>query len=92
MPLTRLSLTNFRSYPDALITPGPDFVVLTGENGAGQGRARDAAAGLTLAGLTPHRPPRHASRQEPVRHKLLRRQSEVVTATTLKIADSRKTR
>jgi DNA replication and repair protein RecF len=34
MMLTRLALSNFRSYPDALLQPGPGFVVLTGENGA----------------------------------------------------------
>jgi DNA replication and repair protein RecF len=34
--LTRLSLTNFRSYADALIEPGPGLVILTGENGVGK--------------------------------------------------------
>ncbi len=34
--LTRLSLGNFRSYTDAVIAPGPGFVILTGENGAGK--------------------------------------------------------
>jgi hypothetical protein len=36
VPLTRLSLTDFRSYREALIAPGPGLVVLTGENGAGK--------------------------------------------------------
>ncbi len=34
--LTRLSLSDFRSYADVVIAPGPGFVVLTGENGAGK--------------------------------------------------------
>ena len=34
--LTRLALTNFRNHADALIAPGPGFVILTGENGAGK--------------------------------------------------------
>lgn len=36
MPLTRLSLADFRSYADLLIEPGPGLVILTGENGAGK--------------------------------------------------------
>ena len=36
MAVTRLSLTDFRSYADALLAPGPGFVILTGENGAGK--------------------------------------------------------
>ena len=57
MALTRLSLTNFRSYPDALIAPGPGFVVLTGENGAGKTNVLEAVSllspgrGLRGAGL-----------------------------------------
>ena len=34
--LARLSVTDFRSYSDALIAPGAGLVVLTGENGAGK--------------------------------------------------------
>jgi DNA replication and repair protein RecF len=34
--LTRLSLTDFRSYETVTLAPGPRFVVLTGENGAGK--------------------------------------------------------
>ena len=30
MSLTRLALTDFRSYADALIAPGPGFIILTG--------------------------------------------------------------
>lgn len=44
MPLTRLSLTNFRSYADALIVPGPSFVILTGENGAGKTNVLEAVS------------------------------------------------
>ena len=44
MTLTRLSLTNFRSYGDALITPGGGFVVLTGENGAGKTNILEAVS------------------------------------------------
>lgn len=42
MPLTRLSLTDFRSYADAVIAPGPGFVVLTGDNGAGKTNVLEA--------------------------------------------------
>ncbi|HEY0447304.1 MAG TPA: DNA replication/repair protein RecF [Allosphingosinicella sp.] len=45
--LTRLSLTNFRSYADALIEPGPGFVVLTGENGAGKTNVLEAVSLLS---------------------------------------------
>jgi DNA replication and repair protein RecF len=47
MALARLSLTNFRSYPDALIAPGPGFVVLTGENGAGKTNVLEAVSLLS---------------------------------------------
>src|SRR6187551_616742 len=36
MPVTRLSLANFRSYADALVEPGPGLVILTGDNGSGK--------------------------------------------------------
>ena len=36
MPVTRLILTDFRSYDAATIEAAPGFVVLTGENGAGK--------------------------------------------------------
>ncbi len=42
MTLTRLSLSNLRSYEDAVIVPGPGFVVLTGENGAGKTNVLEA--------------------------------------------------
>ena len=47
MALTRLSLANFRSYADALITPGPGLVVLTGENGAGKTNVLEAVSLLS---------------------------------------------
>lgn len=44
MPLTRLSLTDFRSYPDLLLEPGPGFVILTGDNGAGKTNVLEAVS------------------------------------------------
>jgi len=57
MAVTRLSLADFRSYTDALIAPGPGFVILTGENGAGKTNVLEAVSllspgrGLRGAGL-----------------------------------------
>jgi DNA replication and repair protein RecF len=47
VPLTRLSLTDFRSYREALIAPGPGLVVLTGENGAGKTNVLEAVSLLS---------------------------------------------
>jgi DNA replication and repair protein RecF len=47
MAVTRLALTDFRSYASALITPGPGFVVLTGENGAGKTNVLEAVSLLS---------------------------------------------
>ena len=47
MTITRLSLSNFRCYTDALIAPGPDFVILTGENGAGKTNILEAISLLS---------------------------------------------
>lgn len=47
MPLTRLSLTNFRSYAEALVEPGPGFAILTGENGAGKTNVLEAVSLLS---------------------------------------------
>lgn len=47
MPLTRLTLTDFRSYAQATIAPGPGFVVLTGENGAGKTNVLEAVSLLS---------------------------------------------
>ena len=55
--LSRLVLTDFRSYSEALIAPGPGLVVLTGENGAGKTNVLEAVSllspgrGLRGAGL-----------------------------------------
>jgi DNA replication and repair protein RecF len=56
MHLTRLSLTDFRSYSDVVIESGNRFVVLTGENGAGKTNLLEAvsllAPGRGLRGAT----------------------------------------
>ena len=62
MPVSRLSLTDFRSYPTALIEPGPGFVLLFGENGAGKTNALEA-----VSLLTPGRGLRGAALSEMVR-------------------------
>ena len=45
--LTRLSLSDFRSYADAVLAPGPGFVILTGENGAGKTNVLEAVSLLS---------------------------------------------
>jgi len=45
--VTRLALTDFRSYPTAAIAPGPGFVLLFGENGAGKTNVLEAVSLLT---------------------------------------------
>ena len=47
MLVTRLVLTDFRSYPSALIEPGSGFVLLTGENGAGKTNLLEAVSLLS---------------------------------------------
>ncbi|MEO8176023.1 MAG: DNA replication/repair protein RecF [Sphingomicrobium sp.] len=47
MPVSRLTLTDFRSYPTALIEPGPGFVLLSGDNGAGKTNCLEAVSLLT---------------------------------------------
>ena len=47
MPVSRLSLTDFRSYASAEIAPGPGFVLLYGENGAGKTNVLEAVSLLT---------------------------------------------
>jgi DNA replication and repair protein RecF len=44
VPLTRLTLTDFRSYATATVEPGPRFVVLTGDNGAGKTNILEAVS------------------------------------------------
>ena len=45
--LARLTLSDFRSYSDALIAPGSALVVLTGENGAGKTNVLEAVSLLS---------------------------------------------
>jgi DNA replication and repair protein RecF len=45
--IARLSLTDFRSYADAVVAPGPGFVILTGENGAGKTNVLEAVSLLS---------------------------------------------
>ena len=47
MPVSRLTLTDFRSYATASIEPGPGFVLLFGENGAGKTNLLEAVSMLT---------------------------------------------
>ena len=47
VPLTRLTLTDFRSYAEATLAPGAGFVVLTGENGAGKTNVLEAVSLLS---------------------------------------------
>ncbi|HEX8215915.1 MAG TPA: AAA family ATPase, partial [Allosphingosinicella sp.] len=62
MHVSRLSLTDFRSYPDALVEPGPGLVILTGENGAGKTNMLEA-----LSLLAPGRGLRGAALSEMAR-------------------------
>jgi len=45
--LTRLALTDFRSYADSVLAPGRGLVVLTGENGAGKTNILEAVSLLS---------------------------------------------
>ena len=47
MPLTRLTLTDFRSYTDVTLAPGAGFVILTGDNGAGKTNVLEAVSLLS---------------------------------------------
>ena len=47
VPVSRLALTDFRSYASALMEPGPGFVLLFGENGAGKTNLLEAVSLLT---------------------------------------------
>ncbi|MGZ8998594.1 MAG: DNA replication/repair protein RecF [Allosphingosinicella sp.] len=44
MNVSRLSLTDFRSYADAVLAPGEGFVILTGNNGAGKTNLLEAVS------------------------------------------------
>lgn len=62
MAVSRLVLTDFRNHEDAVLTPGPGFVVLTGENGAGKTNILEA-----LSLLAPGRGLRRAPLSEMAR-------------------------
>jgi DNA replication and repair protein RecF len=47
VPVSRLALTDFRSYASALVQPGPGFVLLYGENGVGKTNLLEAVSLLT---------------------------------------------
>lgn len=47
MPVSRLTLTDFRSYAAATIAPGPGLVLLSGENGAGKTNVLEAVSLLS---------------------------------------------
>ena len=47
MPVSRLILTDFRSYASATLEAGPGFVLLFGENGAGKTNLLEAVSMLT---------------------------------------------
>lgn len=47
MPVSRLTLTDFRSYASVSVEPGPGFVLLYGENGAGKTNLLEAVSMLT---------------------------------------------
>jgi len=42
--ISRLVLTDFRNHADAVLAPGPGFVVLTGDNGAGKTNVLEAVS------------------------------------------------
>ena len=46
MPVSRLALTDFRSYASVTLEPGPGFVLLFGENGAGKTNLLEAVSML----------------------------------------------
>jgi len=47
VPVSRLTLTDFRSYASASLVPGPGLVLLFGENGAGKTNLLEAVSMLT---------------------------------------------
>jgi DNA replication and repair protein RecF len=47
VPVTRLAPTDFRSYASVTVEPGPGFVLLSGENGAGKTNLLEAVSMLT---------------------------------------------
>jgi DNA replication and repair protein RecF len=63
VPVSRLTLTDFRSYTAAMIEPGPGFVLLHGDNGAGKTNLLEA-----VSMLTPGRGLRGAALSQMARH------------------------
>ena len=63
MPLSRLSLTDFRNHADASLDVAPGFVLLSGPNGAGKTNILEA-----VSLLTPGRGLRRAPYSEMARH------------------------
>jgi len=47
VPVSRLALTDFRSYSSAIIDSGPGFILLSGENGAGKTNLLEAVSLLS---------------------------------------------
>jgi DNA replication and repair protein RecF len=47
VPVSRLALTDFRSYASALVEPGAGFVLLSGDNGAGKTNLLEAVSLLS---------------------------------------------
>lgn len=63
MPLSRLTLTDFRNHADAVVAPGPGFVLLSGPNGAGKTNILEA-----VSLLAPGRGLRRAPLSDMARH------------------------
>ncbi len=63
MRLTRLSLTDFRGYPEAELHPDPGLTIVAGPNGAGKTNLLEAVH-VAITGRS-HRP---AADHELVRH------------------------
>lgn len=63
MALTRLVLTDFRNHAGLVLSPGPGFVVLTGDNGAGKTNILEA-----VSLLAPGRGLRRAALSDMARH------------------------
>ncbi|MEO7601978.1 MAG: DNA replication/repair protein RecF [Sphingomicrobium sp.] len=78
MPLSRLALTDFRNHAEALIEPGPGFVLLSGPNGAGKTNVLEA-----VSLLAPGRGLRRASLGE-----MARRDGPGGCAVAARLADS----
>ena len=88
MSLRRLSVTDFRNHADALIVPDRQFVLLTGENGAGKTNILEAisilAPGRGLRGV----PLRDMARQKGPGNFSIAAQLEDVTIGTGTTADA----